>query len=203
MRIKKIVFTFFLGVFLLAGLVPDISGDSLDRFIDSLKADPTIKAAFIQRTYSYLGELQGEMKGVLWFKPDKEFRVEYTTPLREVIITNETGYVDYIPEDDELIEGGLDDFIFVSPFAILKKARALFTVDKKGEAAYVLTSKGEETGDIEKISLTFDSRMKPQKISINFFSGSIVYYSFSSFEEVKYKKTLFDLNSYSNFLAKP
>jgi len=198
---KKILFTIFTGVFLLGAFVSDASGDTLDRFITSLQENPTMRAAFTQRTYSYLGELQGEMKGVLWFRPDKEFRVEYTSPLKEVIITNETGYVDYIPEDDELIEGGLDDFIFISPFAILKEARTLFTVEKKGEEAYVLTSKGEETGDIEKISLTFDGRVKPQKLSINFYSGSIVYYSFSSFEAVNYRKALFDLNSYTTFLA--
>ena len=200
---KKILFMILTGALLLGAFASEASGDALDGFIDSLKENPTIRAAFTQRTYSYLGELQGEMKGVLWFKPDKEFRVEYTSPLREVIITNEKGYVDYIPEDDELIEGGLDDFIFVSPFAILKEARTLFTVDKKGETAYVLTSKGEETGDIEKISLTFDGHRNPQKISVNFYSGSIVYYSFSSFENIPYRAGFFDLGSYSNFLAKP
>ncbi|HDZ23047.1 MAG TPA: outer membrane lipoprotein carrier protein LolA [Desulfobacteraceae bacterium] len=198
---KNTLFRILTAGILLGTLTRGVSAEVLDHFIDSLKENPTIRAGFTQKTYSYLGELQGEMQGILWFRPDKEFRVEYTLPLKEVIITNEKGYVDYIPEDDELIEGTLDDFIFVSPFAILKEARNYFTVEKSGEKAYILTSRGEETGDIEKISLTFGSSMKLQKISVNFYSGNIVYYSFSTFEEVPYQNVFFDLKSYTTFLA--
>jgi len=176
-------------------------GDSLDSFIALLNKNPTMRGTFSQRTYSYLGEAQDETKGVLWFRPEREFRVEYTSPIKEVILTNESGYVNYIPEDDELIQGGLDDFIFISPFAMLKEARTFFDIEKKSERTFVLSSKGEETGDIEKISITFGTKGLPEKINVDFHSGNMVFYTFKSFEKVSYNPSYFDLSQYSTFFS--
>ncbi|HDS02311.1 MAG TPA: outer membrane lipoprotein carrier protein LolA [Firmicutes bacterium] len=178
-----------------------VCGDSLDSFITLLNQNPTMRGTFSQRTYSYLGEAQDETKGVLWFRPEKEFRVEYTYPVKEVILTNDSGYVNYIPEDDELIQGGLEDFIFVSPFAMLKEARTYFDVEKKSERNFVLSSRGEETGDIEKISITFGADGFPSKLNVDFHSGNMVFYTFKSFRKISYNPSYFDLSEYSTFFS--
>ncbi len=92
---------------------------------------------FKQRVYTPEGALQGEYEGHMWYKAPDSFRVEYVYPETEVIITNGRGYSDYIPGDDELVQGGLEDIIFVSPFMMLDNISALKTTSDLSLSSYV------------------------------------------------------------------
>jgi len=169
--------------------------DGLDDLIRLVDSGKVLSVPFEQRVYSHNGELQSEYKGHLWFSPARNFRIEYTDPVKETIITNDSGYVDYVADDDELMTGDLSDMIFISPFEMLSKADEIFEVSGEGDI-FRLRSKSEDSGDIEMMNIEFGGSDFPKRLTLDFFSGNIVVYRFRALKVLQDAGWLFRLDSY-------
>lgn len=192
---KKLIFGSFL---LLICNVVILQADSneLDRFAAFIKSMKVVKIGFTQQVYSYDGTIMSSGKGIMWYKPDKYFRIEYTVPEKEIIITNDNGYKVYNFEDKEESGGKLEDIVFVSPFTLLGELRKYFTVNEAAKRMYRLESKGDITGDIGSIICEFAGGNKyPRIMTVHMKSGSMVKYTFSSMIEDKEQPGLFSFTT--------
>lgn len=192
---KKLIFCSFL---LLVCNVVILQADSneLDRFAAFIKSMKVVKIGFTQQVYSYDGTIMSSGKGIMWYKPDKYFRIEYTVPEKEIIITNDNGYKVYNFEDKEESGGKLEDIVFVSPFTLLGELRKYFTVNEAAKRMYRLESKGDITGDIGSIICEFAGGNKyPRIMTVHMKSGSMVKYTFSSMSEDKEQPGLFSFTT--------
>ncbi|TYB31536.1 MAG: outer membrane lipoprotein carrier protein LolA [Candidatus Mcinerneyibacterium aminivorans] len=172
----------------------------INNFVKFIKNTNCLKVKFIQTNYTYFGNKKIKFSGYLWYKPDKNFRIEYLTPEREVIITNENGFKDYTATDDEVMEGKLENIVFISPFSLLYNIDQYFNIEKS-DNEYKLISKKEGTGDIEKISLDFSSNVYPDQMMVNMHSGSMIIYTFDYFKGVEDDPKLFNFETLKTFFS--
>lgn len=192
---------FILMLLVLFSTVASIAADTneLDRFAAFIKSMKVVKIGFAQQVYSYDGTIMSSGKGIMWYKQDKYFRIEYTLPEKEIIITNDNGYKVYNFEDKEESGGKLEDIVFVSPFTLLGELRKYFTVKDAAKRMYRLESKGDVTGDIGSIVCEFAGAKKyPRVMTVHMKSGSMVKYTFSSMDETKEQPGLFSFTTIKN-----
>ncbi len=171
---------------LLVGVIFFVHADTneLDRFATFIKNMKVVKIGFTQQVHAYDGTIMSSGKGMMWYKPDRFFRIEYTVPEKETIITNDNGYKIYNFEDKEESGGRLEDIVFVSPFTMLRELRVYFTVHETAKRMYRLESKGDITGDIASIMCEFAGNKKfPKVMTVYMKSGSMVKYMFQSMIE--------------------
>jgi len=201
-KLKKIILLIlFLGL-----LINSVSGEKLKKlnnFINFIKDSECIKVRFKQNNYTYYGEKRMSYEGVLWFKPELNFRIEYLKPEKEIIITNKNGFTDYTVYDDEMMQGGIDNFIFMSPFNLLVDMDKYFEIFFVGDKKYKLKTKSEDTGDIKKINIQFTRSIQyPEKMEVYFHTGSFVIYTFEYFKNVNFRQEIFSFENAKKFYSK-
>ncbi len=175
--------------------------NKIDNFVNFIKNSNCLQIKFNQSNYNYFGNEKIKFAGYLWYKPEKNFRIEYLKPEKEIIITNDKGFRDYTAIDDEVMKGKLTDIVFISPFSLLYNIDTYFDVSKK-EDSFELISKNTDTGDVKKLSLEFKDKIYPSRMIVNMHSGSIVVYNFEYFRNVKYEPKLFNFDNLKTFYSK-
>ena len=190
---KKIIILFWLASTV---AIMSIMATELDDFSAMIRSMKIVKMGFTQQILSFDGIQTSSAKGILWYKPEKYFRIEYTAPDKEIIVTNDNGYKIYNFDDDEESGGKLEDIVFISPFTMLGELNKYFTVKTIASRIYRLESKSDATGDIGTINCEFKTAKKyPTVMSVHLKTGNIVKYTFSSLAEGEDQPGLFSFSS--------